>query len=219
MENVVAIDGPGGAGKTTIAKLLAKRLGYLHLNTGSMYRAVTFEAINQNIDFNNIDKLIQIAEQAQIDFNKNGDICLNNKNINEKIRTKKINKYVSKVAAIKKVREILVDKQRELAKEKKVVMDGRDITTVVLPKAENKFFLTASLEIRAKRRYKELKSKGKSPNFDEIKTSIAKRDKLDKEREHSPLKKADDAILIDTSNLTIAEVLEKLLSKIKGELN
>lgn len=219
MKNVIAIDGPGGAGKSTIAKLLAKKLNYIHLDTGAMYRAVTLAAIRKNIDFSKKDKLIEIAEKIDISFNEAGEIFLDNENISEEIRSARVNKHVSETAAVKGVREILVDKQRQLAENNRVVMDGRDITTVVLPEAEYKFFLTASLEERAERRYQEIKSKNKKADFQKIKESIARRDKLDSEREHSPLKKAEDAVLIDTTNLGIDEVLERMLSIIEGEFS
>jgi cytidylate kinase len=217
MKNVIAIDGPGGAGKSTIAKLLAKKLNYLHLDTGAMYRAITLAALEKNIDFDDKKKLIELAEKVNIIFNEKGEIYLNNRNVGKQIRSSEVNTHVSQIAAVKGVREILVKKQQQIAQENKVVMDGRDITTVVLPGAEHKFFLTASLEERAKRRYQEVKSKNKDVDFNEIKKSITRRDKLDSEREHSPLKKADDAVLLDTTELSIDEVLEKMISLIKGE--
>jgi len=217
MKNVIAIDGPGGAGKSTIAKLLAKKLNYLHLDTGAMYRAVTLAAINENIDFDDKEKLIKLAKKISITFNKNGEIILDNKNVSQEIRSSEVNAHVSKIAAVKGVRNVLVEKQQSLAQKNKVVMDGRDITTVVLPEAEHKFFLTASLAERAKRRYQEMRSKNNDADLEEIKKSIARRDKLDSEREHSPLKKAEDAVLIDTTELSIDEVLKKLISLIEGE--
>ena len=217
MKNVIAIDGPGGAGKSTIAKLLAKKLNYLHLDTGAMYRAVTLAAINENIDFDDKEKLIKLAKKISITFNKNGEIILNDKNVSQEIRSSEVNAHVSKIAAVKGVRKVLVEKQQNLAQKNRVVMDGRDITTVVLPEAEHKFFLTASLAERAKRRYQEMRSKNNDADLEEIKKSIARRDKLDSEREHSPLKKAEDAVLIDTTELSIDEVLKKMISLIEGE--
>lgn len=217
MNNVIAIDGPGGAGKSTIAKLLAKKLNYLHLDTGAMYRAVTLAALEKNCDFNNKKELIKLAQNIDINFNKAGEIFLNDENISRKIRSAEVNNYVSKTAAVKGVRKILVKKQQKLAEKNKIVMDGRDITTVVLPDAEYKFFLTASLAERAKRRYQELKSQNKNVDYKEIKNSIARRDKLDTEREHSPLKKAEDAILIDTTGLSIKEVIKQMMVIIAGE--
>ncbi|MEC9489965.1 MAG: (d)CMP kinase [Halanaerobiales bacterium] len=217
MKNVIAIDGPGGAGKSTIAKLLAKKLNYLHLDTGAMYRALTLAAIKNNIDFDQKNKLVELAKSIDITFDKNGEIFLNGENVTEEIRTAEVNNHVSQIASIKGVREVLVDKQQQLAQSNMVVMDGRDITTVVLPEAEYKFFLTASLEERAKRRYQETKSKDKDADFEKIKKSIARRDKLDSERKHSPLKKAEDAILVDTTNLSIDQVLDKMITIIEGD--
>jgi len=219
MENVVAIDGPGGAGKSTIAKLLAKKLNYLHLDTGAMYRAVTLAALNMNLDFNAEDELVELAKSINITFDKNGDIFLNDQNVSQEIRSAEVNRHVSQTAAVKGVREVLVKKQQELAENNKIVMDGRDITTVVLPEAQHKFFLTASLEERARRRYQELKSKEQDADFEEIKKSIARRDKLDSEREHSPLKKAEDAVLVDTTDLSIEQVIDKMTAVIEGESN
>jgi len=217
MKNVVAIDGPGGAGKSTIAKLLAKKLNYLHLDTGAMYRAVTLAALNNNIDFNAKDKLVELAKNNEITFDENNEIYLNGKNVSEQIRTPEVNDHVSQIAAVKGVREVLVKKQQQLAQNNKIVMDGRDITTVVLPEAEHKFFLTASLEERARRRYREVKSKKKDAEFEKIKNSIARRDKLDSERDHSPLKRTEDSVLIDTTNLSIDQVLDHMIAIIEGE--
>ncbi len=212
MENVIAIDGPGGAGKSTIARLLAEELGYLHLDTGAMYRAVTLAVLNQNINFNDEEALTETAEEIEIDFNEDGDIFLNGENVSSEIRSQAVNENVSKTAAVKGVRETLVKKQKKLAEEHKVVMDGRDITTVVLPDAEHKFYLTASLEERARRRFEEMKSKDMEISLEDIKENIKNRDKLDSEREHSPLKKAEDAVEIDSTELSIEEVVEKIKS-------
>ncbi|PTV99317.1 cytidylate kinase [Halanaerobium saccharolyticum] len=218
MENVVAIDGPGGAGKSTIARLLAQKLNYLHLDTGAMYRAVTLAALRENIDFNQQEKLIELARKIDISFDQKGEIFLDGENVSEEIRKAEVNKHVSQTAAVKGVRDVLVKKQQQLARNNKVVMDGRDITTVVLPEADHKFFLTASLEERARRRYQEVRSKNKDADFEKIKESIARRDKMDSEREHSPLKKAEDAVLVDTTNLSIDEVLAKMIEIIEGEV-
>ena len=174
MENVVAIDGPGGAGKSTIARLLAQKLNYLHLDTGAMYRAVTLAALRENIDFNQQEKLIELARKIDISFDQKGEIFLDGENVSEEIRKAEVNKHVSQTAAVKGVRDVLVKKQQQLAQNNKVVMDGRDITTVVLPEADHKFFLTASLEERARRRYQEVRSKNKDADFEKIKESIAR---------------------------------------------
>ena len=217
MKNVIAIDGPGGAGKSTIAKLLAKRLNYIHLDTGAMYRAVTLAALQNSIDFNKKNELVELTKNIDITFDEDGEIFLNGKNVSEEIRTAEVNSHVSQIAAVKGVREVLVEKQQQLAQNNMVVMDGRDITTVVLPEAEYKFFLTASLEERAKRRYQEVKLKDSEADFEKVKESIARRDKLDSERKHSPLKKAEDAVLVDTTELSIDQVLDKMIIIIEGE--
>ncbi|MCC3144807.1 (d)CMP kinase [Halanaerobium sp. Z-7514] len=217
MDNVVAIDGPGGAGKSTIARRLAEELGYLHLDTGAMYRAVTYAALQKGLDFNDNEALVKLANSIEIDFNQAGEIFLNGKNVSQEIRSPEVNQNVSKTAAVKGVREILVEKQQELAAQHKVVMDGRDITTVVLTEAEHKFYLTASIEERARRRFEEMKAKNKEANYKEIKENIARRDELDSQREHSPLKIADDAVVIDSTDLSIEEVVSKIKAIIAGE--
>ncbi|ADQ14971.1 (d)CMP kinase [Halanaerobium hydrogeniformans] len=216
MDNVIAIDGPGGAGKSTIARRLAEELGYIHLDTGAMYRAVTYAALQEGIDLNNKEALVKLTKSIEINFNKDGEIFLNSKNVSKEIRSSQVNKNVSKTAAVKGVREILVKKHQELAAKNKVVMDGRDITTVVLKEAEHKFYLTASIEERARRRFEEMKEKNKEANYEEIKENIARRDKLDSQREHSPLKIADDAVVIDSTELSIEEVVSKIKAIIEG---
>ncbi|SFL06345.1 (d)CMP kinase [Halanaerobium salsuginis] len=217
MKNVVAIDGPGGAGKSTIARLLAEKLNYLHLDTGAMYRAVTLAALNKEIDFDNKTKLVELAKEIKIEFDLTGKVFLDGEDVSQEIRSEKVNEFVSKTAAVKGVREVLVKKQQQIAAVNKVVMDGRDITTVVLPDAEYKFFLTASLTERAKRRYEQLKKQNKEANLDEIKASIARRDKFDSEREHSPLTIADDAVVIDTTKLDIPNVISEILKIMSGD--
>ena len=216
MDNVIAIDGPGGAGKSTIARRLAEELGYLHLDTGAMYRAVTYAALEKGLDFNNKEELVKLAKSMEIDFNKDGEIFLNGKNVSKEIRSSQVNQNVSKTAVVKGVREVLVKKQQELAANNKVVMDGRDITTVVLADAEHKFYLTASIDERARRRFEEMKEKNKEADYEEIKENIARRDKLDSQREHSPLKIADDAVVIDSTELSIEEVVSKIKAIIEG---
>jgi len=215
MENVIAIDGPGGAGKSTIAYLLAEDLNYLHLDTGAMYRAVTLAALRNNIDFNNKKELEKLALEINIDFDDSNTIFLNGEDVSQEIRSEAVNQHVSQTAAVKGVREVLVKKQQKLAEKYSIVMDGRDITTVVLPNAEHKFFLTASLQERARRRYEEIKKTNKDVDFENVKANIKKRDKLDSQRKHSPLKVAEDAVVIDTTELSIEEVIENIKSYIE----
>lgn len=215
MKNVIAVDGPGGAGKSTISKLLAEDLNYKYLDTGAMYRAITLKVLEDCIDFDNTEKIIKKAENIKFDFKDNNKMYVDNEDLSNFIRKKEVNDHVSEVASIKEVREILVKKQQEIAAGGCVVMDGRDIGTKVLPNAEHKIFLTASLEERARRRWNELKEKGEKVDYGEVKNSIKRRDEIDRSRKYSPLKKANDAVEIDTSNLTIQEVIDKIKKIIK----
>ncbi len=217
----IAIDGPAGAGKSTIAKMLTKKLNYTYLDSGAMYRAITYLVFNENIDFNDNEKIVQVTKNTEIDINYNNNkfkIFINNIDITDKIRSNIVDKNVSTIAQIKGVRDELVKKQRKLAKAKDIVMDGRDIGTRVLPNADYKFYITATVEERANRRYKDIIDRGESnKTLKEVKNEIIKRDKIDSNRKYSPLKKAKDAIVVDTTNMSKKEVLQKLLSYIKGE--
>ena len=210
----IAIDGPAGAGKSTIAKELTKKLGYIYIDTGAMYRTVGYYCLNNNI---NIDVEKEVNDcldliDIQIKFIDGLQrIFLNDSDITDFIRTQEIGDAASKVSVYKNVRERLVSIQQNIAKENNVVMDGRDIGTVVLPNAEVKIFLTASVEERAKRRYKELIEKGVDANLENIQKEIEERDYRDSHREISPLKQAEDAILVDTSNMNIEEVVKTIL--------
>ena len=209
MKNIhIAIDGPAGAGKSTIAKRLAQEIHIDYLDTGAMYRALTYHILQLNVDVEDEETIIKEAEKIDIDFNNNC-VYLNGINVDIDIRTQKVSNNVSAVSKFARVRELMVDKQREIANGKSVIMDGRDIGTVVLPKAEYKFYLDASIDIRAQRRYEQL---DQNMDIEELKRDIANRDKMDQTREVSPLKKAEDAIVIDTSNMTIDEVLQTMKS-------
>ena len=207
---IIAIDGPAGAGKSTIAKKVADRLGYIYIDTGAMYRAFTYELLISSISLSDIEEITKVLEKTNIEF-KNNEIFLNNLNVTNEIRSKNVTANVSAVSAIPQVREKLVNLQRKIASESNSILDGRDIGTVVFPNAELKIFLTASVKIRALRRYNELIAKDKNIDINEIEAEIEKRDKLDSSRETSPLIKASDAIEIDTSDLSIDEVANTIL--------
>lgn len=207
----VAIDGPAGAGKSTIAKIIGEKFNLMYINTGSMYRAVTLKALENNISAEEVDKLLVMIDGMDMHF-ENDELILNGENINSLITMPNISKNVSAYASIREVREKLVNLMRKMALKYSVIMDGRDIGTVVLKDANFKFFLTASPEERADRRYKELMGKGVEVNYDEILQDIIKRDYLDSNREVDPLRKAEDAIEIDTTGIGIMGVVEKISS-------
>ncbi|MDM0562037.1 (d)CMP kinase [Clostridium perfringens] len=207
----VAIDGPAGAGKSTIAKIIGEKFNLMYINTGSMYRAVTLKALENNISAEEVDKLLVMIDGMDMHF-ENDELILNGENINSLITMPNISKNVSAYASIREVRERLVNLMRKMALKYSVIMDGRDIGTVVLKDANFKFFLTASPKERADRRYKELMGKGVEVNYDEILQDIIKRDYLDSNREVDPLRKAEDAIEIDTTGIGIMGVVEKISS-------
>jgi len=209
----ITIDGPAGSGKSTIAKLLTRELGFLYIDSGAMYRAVTLYLTEKNL-LNKSEKIIKShLKKIKINFrkNKNGHIViLNNKDISKKIRSQIVNKSVSEVSAKKNIRQEMVKRQKKLAKDQFVVMDGRDIGTTVLPNAELKIYLTASPYIRAVRRKKDLTKLSEKISATELIKQIQKRDNIDSSRTISPLSKAHDAIVIDSTNLTISEVLKQI---------
>lgn len=213
----VAIDGPAGAGKSTIAKIIAKRYNLMYINTGAMYRAVTLVAMNQDISVDNISKLMSLMESMEMHF-ENDNLILNGENIQSLLTTPVISNNVSNYALIPEVRKNLVKLQREMGKQYNVIMDGRDIGTVVLKDAKFKFFLTASPEERANRRYEELKNNGLDVKYDDILSDIIKRDYIDSNREVDPLIKAHDAIEIDTTGLDIDGVVNKISNYINGSV-
>ena len=211
---IIAVDGPAGAGKSTISKLIAKKLNINYIDTGAMYRAVTYKCLSEGIDVKNEEAVIEIAKRTDIDFRDN-NVYLDSKVVNEEIRTREVSANVSDVAKIKEVRYLMVDVQREIGTRNDVILDGRDIGSYVFPNADYKFFLVATPEERGRRRYKELCEKGFEGTLEEIIKDIEKRDEIDSNREFAPLKKADDAIEIDTTGLGIDEVVEAVVSKIK----
>ena len=209
----LAIDGPAGAGKSTIAKLVSKKLDFIYVDTGAMYRAIGLYFINNNTDVENEEELLKALDKIKIDIAYEDGvqhIYLNKVDVSKEIRNEKVGNMASKTSAYKPVRAKLLDLQRGLAAENDVIMDGRDIGTNILPNAELKIYLTASVEVRAKRRYDELVEKGETPEFETIKKDIEQRDYQDMNREIAPLKQAEDAILVDTSDMTIDEVVDKI---------
>lgn len=221
MSYSVAIDGPSGAGKSTIASALAKELGILHLDTGAMYRAVGLKMLRLGIDFSDEDIISQILEKTDIDIKfEDGKqrVYLDGENIDSLIRLHEVSKAAASISGLKCVREKLAQAQRKLALKYDMVVDGRDIGTYVLPNADFKFFLTADEQVRARRRYEELKEKGQNIDYNIVLEDIKKRDKMDMTRAIAPLKKAQDAIVIDSSNMTPAQVVQTMISYIKERL-
>lgn len=215
----IAIDGFSSCGKSTMAKALARNIGYLYFDSGAMYRAVTLFCMRNGMIIDGdieIETLRSRMNEIQITFkvdpeSGNSITILNNEDVEHEIRSLEVSKMVSKVAALDFVRSEMIEQQREMGKAKGIVMDGRDIGTTVFPDAEMKVFVTASAEVRAQRRYDELAARGDNPNFDEILENVQQRDHIDQTREVSPLKKADDAILLDNSNLTREEQMDWLI--------
>ncbi len=214
----IAIDGPAGAGKSTIAKLVAKNMGYVYVDTGAMYRAIAYYMVTNKIDIDNEVELSKACEGIDISIkyeNEAQQVYLNGENVTPYLRTEETGNMASKSSAKASVRAALLDLQRNMAKEYNVVMDGRDIGTNVLPDAEVKIYLTASSKERANRRYKELISKGETADFDKIEADIIERDNRDMNRDIAPLKQADDAILVDSSNMSIDEVVGAIMTAAK----
>ncbi|MBZ4662362.1 MAG: (d)CMP kinase [Caloramator sp.] len=214
----IAIDGPAGAGKSTISKLIAEKMGIEYIDTGAMYRAITLKLLNRGVDIKDIQSVKDIVDETKVEL-MNGRVYLDGVDVSEEIRMPYVSSKVSDVAAISCVRERLVYLQREMAKKSSVIMDGRDIGTNVLKDAQIKIFLTASVEERAKRRFVEMKNKGIDISFEEICNDIRNRDTIDSTREINPLRKAEDAILVDTTGKTIQEVVDEIISIIREGAN
>lgn len=215
----IAIDGPSAAGKSTIADILADKLGYNHLDTGAMYRAVAFESFKEGIAIDDEENIVNMINNMKLDMRLDGKVVLNGEDISNKIRTNEISMGASNVSKLLKVRAALVKMQQDICKQGGFILDGRDIGTVVLKDAPVKLFMTASAEARAKRRVDQNREKGiEGDDYDTILQDIIKRDYQDSHRENSPLKQADDAVLIDTSDLTIEETLEKVMSLVKEKI-
>ncbi|WP_413380451.1 (d)CMP kinase [Alkalihalobacillus sp. 1P02AB] len=218
----IAIDGPAGAGKSTVAKLVAEKLSFLYIDTGAMYRALTYAALKDNISLSDGKKMRQLLDNLTIKLlNEKAytKVLLNNEEVTEQIRSNEVNQHVSLAASHQAVRKEMVERQRLLAKEGQVVLDGRDIGTHVLPNAKLKIFLTASVDERAKRRHEEQVQKGIDSDLEQLKKDIARRDEFDSTREVSPLKKAEDAKELDTTSLTIDEVVEAIIDLAKERIS
>ncbi|MDO4377598.1 MAG: (d)CMP kinase [Erysipelotrichia bacterium] len=214
----IAIDGPSASGKSTVAKQLCQKLGYVHLDTGAMYRCVALYFLRTGLDINDEDKLKKALKDIKIDLTGDGKVYLNGQDVSQEIRTDRISQQASIVSANRFVREHLVTMQQKMAEKKGFIMDGRDIGTVVLPEAELKIYLTASSKARAMRRYLENKERGIESNLVQLQNEIAERDYRDMHRKISPLKKADDAILIDSSNLNKDEVVAEIMKLITEKI-
>ena len=214
----IAIDGPAGAGKSTIAKLVAKEKGFIYVDTGAMYRAIALYLIRNNVALDDSESMVRFASQAEVSIkyvDGQQQVILNGENVNGLIRTEEVSKMASVSSAVPEIRTMLLELQRKLARENDVVMDGRDIGTNILPNAQYKIFLTASAEERANRRYKELVERGEECDYEKIKADIIERDERDSNRATAPLKQAEDAILVDSSNMTIDEVAKTIIDYCK----
>ena len=214
----IAIDGPAGAGKSSVAKEVAARLGFIYVDTGALYRAIGVNALKNGIKTDDTEAIIAILPETKVELRYVDGaqrVILNGEDVSETIRLPEASMAASNVSAIPAVREFLLDLQRDMAKNNNVIMDGRDIGTVILPDAQYKFFLTASAEVRAERRYKELVEKGNTVDFDALLSEIKQRDYNDSHRATAPLRQADDAVFVDSSDMTKEEVIEYIASQIK----
>lgn len=215
---IVTIDGPAAAGKSTVARLVAERLGFLYLDTGAMYRAFTLKAVRSHADLDNEEALAELARETKIEFRKdsreNLRVFLDGEDVTGKIRGREVTSAISRIAPLAKVREQMVIRQRAFAGAGGIVVEGRDISTVVFPEAEKKFYLDAEIKERTRRRFLELKQKNESVELRQVENELAKRDEKDKSRAVGPLRKAPDAVYIDTTGLSIDEVVEEIIRRI-----
>ncbi len=218
MSFIVAIDGPAGSGKGTITKKVGERLNLINIDTGAMYRCVALECLNENIKLEEKHKIIEVSNRIKIELKEDGKVFLNYKDVTTQIRSKEVSQIVSQISSIVEVRLNMVNLQRKMAEGKKIIMEGRDITTYVFPNADIKIYLDASLEERARRRYKEMKEKGQEITYQDVINNIKIRDKNDKNKEIGSLQIAPDAIVIDTTYLTIEEVAERIINIIEEKL-
>lgn len=214
---IIAIDGPAGAGKSTISKLISNRLGINYIDTGAMYRAITLKCIDFGIDVKDEDAVKEICKKSEVDFIDN-KIILDGKEVENLIRSVDVNSKVSDIAKIQMVREVLVDKQRKIGKKSSSILDGRDIATNVFPDAEFKFYIDASSFERGKRRFEEIKEKNPKITLDEVISDIQRRDEIDSNRSISPLRKAEDAVYIDTTMMSINEVVDYIVNYVEKTL-
>ncbi len=212
---VVAIDGPSGTGKSTTARILAEKLNFMYVDSGAMYRAITYELMVNNIKPNDIKRILEVTKNAEMSFSGE-EFNLNGKNITKEIRSLEVTNKVSAVSAIKEIRKILVDTQRSYAKDNDIVMDGRDIGTVVFPEAKFKFFLVCDLKVRSARRRQDFMDSGFKIPIEKIMMELRKRDEIDSSRKESPLRKAKDAVEVDTTNMIIEEQVNYLMCKVNG---
>ena len=217
MNKIVAIDGPAGSGKGTVAKILADKLNLVYIDTGATYRCVALAVIENNIDYKDEEKVVELAKSLDIKFLDNGKVLLNGNDVTKDIRSKEVSKIVSPVSSNVKLRELMVDIQRNMASNNDVIMEGRDITTVVFPNANYKFYLDADLNERAKRRFEQNKLSGIKMSMDEIIDNIKKRDYNDMHKEVGSLIRTDEQIYIDSTNLTIDEVVDKMIKIIERD--
>ena len=214
----IAIDGPAGAGKSTVAKAVAKKLGFIYVDTGALYRSIGVNALRHSVATDDSEAVVSLLPETNVELkyiDGNQRVFLNGEDVSEEIRLPEASMAASNVSAIPEVRAFLLDLQRDMAKKNNVVMDGRDIGTVILPDAQYKFFLTATAEVRAERRYKELQEKGITVDFNELLEEIKQRDYNDSHRATAPLKQADDAVYVDSSDLTLEESISAIADRIK----